>query len=296
MRTLYWLPLLSCMATCCPAVDRLNTYARPEMLVEPAELAPATRDGQFVILDARPQASYGELHVPGSRWVDQTAWAKQFADGDDAVGWSARIGELGIDTKTTVVVYDDAGMKDAARVWWILRYWGVDDVRLLNGGWKGWVAEGHPTSADPPVAVAPTSFQAQAQTARWANMQQVLELLHRDDYQIVDARSTKEHCGIDALNNQRAGSIPGATHLEWSDLMDQDTHRFKSPQELRDRFAQAGIDLDRPMTCHCQSGGRSSVMAFALELMGAREVRNYYRGWSEWGNTPDTPVVTPPSG
>ncbi len=296
MRNLYWLLVISCVAACRPSVEPTNAYARPEMLVEPADLAQAALDGQSVVLDVRSQEAYAQLHVPGARWVDQAAWGKQFGEGDDAALWSARIGELGIEATTTVVVYDDQAMKDAARIWWILRYWGVDDVRLLNGGWTGWVAGAYPTSADPPVAVEPTTFQAQARAARRANMQQVLDLLPGGEYQIVDARSSDEHCGIDALDNQRAGSIPGATHLEWSDLVEKETHRFKSPAQLRALFAQAGIDLDRPVTCHCQSGGRSSVMAFGLELMGARDVRNYYRGWSQWGNAPDTPVVTASNG
>ena len=75
--------------------------------------------------------------------------------------------------------------------------------------------------------------------------------------------------------------------------MNQETHRFKSPHELRELFAQAGIDLKRPTLTHCQSGGRASVMVFALELMGAEHVRNYYRGWSEWGNLDETPIVKP---
>ncbi len=296
MRKLLCLWGIVCLAACRPPVDRANTYPRPELLMEPAELAQPTVAERCVILDARPREAFAEGHVPAARWVDQDAWAKAFGDGEDAAAWSARIGELGIAAATRVVVYDAQGMKDAARIWWILRYWGVNDVCLLNGGWRGWVAGAHPTTAEPPPSAEPSAFQAVAHRARWANLHQVLVLLHHGDAQIVDARSAEEHCGAKALDNQRAGSIPGALHLDWSALVDQDTQRLKSPAQLRELFARAGIDLDRPLTCHCQSGGRSSVMAFALELMGARDVHNYYRGWSEWGNTPDTPIVTAPGG
>lgn len=294
MRKLLWLLVICCGAACRAPVDGLDEYARPEMLIEPADLAASVGGGQWVILDARPQAAFADGHVPTARWVDTDDWAAAFADGGAADEWSGRIGALGIEATTHVVVYDDQRMKDAARIWWILRYWGVDDVRLLQGGWHGWIAGGHPVTAEPPAPVEPSSFQAIAHRARWANLQQVLDLLHGGDAQIVDARSADEHCGVEPLDNQRAGSIPGAIHLEWSELVDQDTHRFQSPGRLRELFAQAGIDLARPLTCHCQSGGRASVMAFALELMGAREVHNYVRGWSEWGNTPDTPIVTSP--
>jgi thiosulfate/3-mercaptopyruvate sulfurtransferase len=124
-------------------------------------------------------------------------------------------------------------------------------------------------------------------------MQQVLELLPGDKLQIVDVRSDDEFCGIDIKENKRGGAIPGAKHLEWSDLIDQESERFKSPEELRGLLDEADIDLDRPMASHCQSGGRASVMAFGLELMGAKEARNYFRGWSEWGNAEHTPVVVP---
>ena len=89
------------------------------------------------------------------------------------------------------------------------------------------------------------------------------------------------------------GAIPGAKHLEWDDLIDSETQRFKLADELSRLFREAGIDPTKPVTTHCQSGGRASVMAFALELMGDDQVRNYYRGWSQWGNESDTPIETP---
>ncbi|MHB8864258.1 MAG: sulfurtransferase [Pirellulaceae bacterium] len=271
-----------------------DAYPRAELLVEPAQLAKPEVIEQFVILDARPAEAYQQEHVPTARWVDHAAWEKAFEEGQDVEGWSKRIGQLGLESDSKVVIYDDQGMKDAARIWWILRYWGLSDVRLLNGGWKTWNAEGFPTSNDVAGTIVPSEFKAEARPERLANKQQVLDLLlDNAGHQVVDARSEKEFCGLDALNNEKAGSIPGAKHLEWSDLVDQQTHRFKSPDDLRTLFEKAGIDLAQPAISHCQSGGRASVMAFALELMGAKDVRNYYRGWSEWGNASDTPVAVP---
>ena len=111
--------------------------------------------------------------------------------------------------------------------------------------------------------------------------------------ELADARSEAEHCGDD-IKAKRGGAIPGAMHLEWKEALDPATHRFKKPEELARLFQQAGIDLHKPTVTHCQSGGRAAVMAFTLELMGADQVSNYYRSWSEWGNDPDTPVVQPP--
>ncbi|WP_439627754.1 sulfurtransferase [Gemmata sp.] len=272
--------------------SRAGDYPRPDLLVEPAALAQPDALKGFVILDARPRAKYEAGHVPGARWVDHADWAKGFGDGRDAAAWSKRIGGLGLTADSRVVVYDDNQAKDAARVWWVLRYWGVKDARLLNGGWVGWEKGKHPTEKAE-AAVTSTEFKAVAAAERLATKDQLLKSLTGDKLQIVDARSEGEFCGIDGMKNARAGAIPGATQLEWIDLIDKDSHRFKSPDELKKLFDGAGIKLDRPTATHCQSGGRASVMAYGLELMGAKDVRNYYKSWSEWGNADDTPVVKP---
>lgn len=274
--------------------SRAGDYPRPDLLVEPSALAkPETLKG-FVILDARTKAKYETGHVPDARWVDHAEWAKSFGDGQDAAGWSKRIGSLGLTADSRVVVYDDNQAKDAARVWWLLRYWGVKDVRLLNGGWVGWEKGKHPTEKAE-ATIKSSEFKAVAAPERMATKDQLLKSLSGDKLQIVDARSEGEFCGIDAMKNKRAGAIPGAKQLEWIDLIEKDSQRFKSPDELKKLFDAAGIKLDRPTATHCQSGGRASVMAYGLELMGAKDVRNYYKSWSEWGNADDTPVVKPES-
>jgi thiosulfate/3-mercaptopyruvate sulfurtransferase len=112
-----------------------------------------------------------------------------------------------------------------------LRYWGVEDVRLLNGGWVGWGKGKHPVET---VEATPVSakFVAKAR-AGLATKDDLLKSLDGGALQIVDARAGGEFCGIDKLNNKRAGAIPGAKQLEWIDLLDRDTHRFKGPGELR---------------------------------------------------------------
>lgn len=267
-------------------------YPRPDLLVEPAALARPEAAKGFVVLDARDRAKYAAGHVPAARWVDHAGWEKGFGDGRDVAGWSKRIGALGLTADSRVVVYDDNFAKDAARVWFILRYWGVTDVRLLNGGWPGWTRAGLPTETAG-ATPAPTAFAAVPATDRLATKDGLLKSLTGGKLQIVDARSEGEFCGTDALKNKRAGAIPGAKQLEWIDLIDKQTRRFKPAAELKALFAAAGIDLARPTATHCQGGGRAAVMAFGLELMGATEVSNYYKSWGEWGNTDDTPVVTP---
>ncbi len=282
-----------CTLLLAPLAARADeAYPKPDLLVEPAALAKSEEAKTFVVLDARSREKYAKGHVPGARWVDHAEWAKGFADGKDADAWGKRIGALGVGADSRVVVYDDNFSKDAARVWWVLRYWGVADVRLLNGGWVAWEKGGHPTETAE-AKPAPVEFVAKAQVGRLATKDDLLKSLDGKTVQIVDARSEKEFCGVEKQANKRFGAIPGATHLEWIDLLEKDTQRFKEPAKLKRLFDGAGLSLDKPTATHCQSGGRAAVMAFGLELMGAKDVSNYYKSWSEWGNADDTPVVTP---
>src|SRR5206468_2590695 len=130
--------------------------------------------------------------------------------------------------------------------------WGVRDVRLLNGGWGGWVKAGGKIEKgeNKPAPVTPNLV---AQTGRLATKADVLAALKGKPGQILDARSIGEHCGM-VEKAKRSGAIPGAIHLEWSDTLDRKTGRFKSAGELARLFKDAGIDPARPATTYCQSG------------------------------------------
>ncbi len=264
-------------------------YPSGKLLVEPAELTELARQRKVVLLDARSRDAYEERHIPGARWVDHDTWAKAFEDGGNGPAWSERIGGLGIGNGATVVVYDDQMSKNAARIWWILRYYGLRDARLLNGGWIAWLKVSLPTEQQVPE-FEPARFESKIRAARLSSTADVLDSLKQGNLRVLDTRSFGEHCGVEKLKNARGGAVPGALHLEWSDLLDEETHRFKSPGELRSLFREAGIELAAPIITHCQSGGRASVMVFGLELMGGKDVKNYYRGWSAWGNSETTPI------
>src|SRR5262249_18465310 len=162
---------------------------------------------------------------------------------------------------------------------------------LLNGGYLGWLKAGGTEEvgrASPSWAV----FRATPRGEVLATKGHVLGLLKSRAEQILDARSEPEHCG-DAGMARRKSHIPGSKNLEWTQVLDRDG-RFLNAPELLNVFRKAGIDPKRPATTYCESGGRSSVLAFAFELAGGRPARNYYRSWSEWGNDPETPIAVPP--
>ncbi|MBY0528510.1 MAG: hypothetical protein K2R98_34285 [Gemmataceae bacterium] len=164
-------------------------------------------------------------------------------------------------------------------------------MRLLNGGWNAWQkVEGKVEKDEPKVTAKQPKLTHQAECH--ATKEHLLKLVDEKKHQIIDARSRGEYCG-EQKSAKQGGTVPGSTHLEWTEVIDKKTQRFKSVDELNELFKQAKIDVNKPTVTFCQSGGRAAVMAFTLELMGGKEVRNYYRSWSEWGNADDTPIFVP---
>lgn len=277
-------------------------YPRSELLLEPFKLKTyleQTDPMLDVIVDCRSRKDFDAGHVPFARWVDAADWAKAFGDGRDAEAWTKRIRALGVDPRIAtqrVIIYDDAMSKDAARVWWILRYWSVPRVMLVNGGWKGLgEVKIKSVKGSTDLGRKESTFVARADSGRLARRDDVLGSLLESTGKptILDCRSIGEHEGKLALGNKRAGAMPRAKHLDWVDLIDKKSQRFKTPKELAALFQAAGVELNQPVITHCQSGGRSSVSAFVLELLGAPTPRNYYPGWAEWGSRDDTPIVKP---
>ena len=275
-----------------PAADNQRT----NMLVDVPELIKSVKSEEtasvFRVIDTRSQKDYEAGHIPFSIRVDVSAWSNDLGTGKDEENLRKRAAKSRIDQDSRVIVYGDDA-REYCRLWWLLRYLGVADVRILNGGWKAWQdAKGPIDSGDAKFNVKIPKEIESLQSGRLATKSQLLEGLKDKRFQIIDARSDKEFCG-EMKTAKRSGSIPGAIHLEWSDLLDSKTQRFKSQDELSKLFENAGIDINKPSVTYCQSGGRASVMAFGLELVGAKNVRNYYKSWAEWGNAEDTPIETP---
>lgn len=258
------------------------TYARPELLVAVDSIADQlATDKAPLLLDARSKEEYAKGHLPGAVWVDVDEWKKAFGDGTDKLGWSKRIGTLGIDGKSPVVVYDGGLTPSAARVWWILTYWGVEEASLLNGGMKAWQAAEHPTVSDV-AEITAKPFKAAPQKDRLVTHEELKKVLSDGDpFKLFDVRTVEEHEG---------GRIATCTHLDWQDLVDKETGKMLPAAELKKLFDKAGYDPKKPAVTYCQSGGRASVMAFALELMGGKEVANYYGSWGEWSQKELSPA------
>jgi len=260
-------------------------------LVTHEELQKRLSDPKLRLLDARTKAEYDEGHIPGAVWVDAKAaqtLAARPGGLTDCASWEAWSAPLGISPQMDVLVYDGKRQLDAARIWWLLRYLGVDRAGLVDGNFPLWQRSGKPVASET-ASVPPQPLKIAFRADRHATRDEVLAVLKKGTIRIVDARSKAEYAGQQKLS-RRAGHIPAACHLEWVELVDNDG-RFLSPDKLRARLGALGIKPGEAVIAHCQGGGRASVNTFALEHLGV-PTRNYYLGWSDWGNTEETPVTT----
>jgi thiosulfate/3-mercaptopyruvate sulfurtransferase len=242
------------------------------------------------LLDARSRADYDRGHAPGALWVDARAaqtLAARAGGLTDRAAWEAWIAPMGIDSKSEVWIFDGARQLEAARLWWLLGYLGVEKVGLIDGNFGLWKAQGRPITTDP-SKVEPRSFPIAFRADRHATRSDVLAALKDGRTAIVDARSKAEYVG-EQKSSKRGGHIPAACRLEWSDLVDKDG-RFLEESATRLKLEAMGVKAGEPIITHCQGGGRASVDAFAFERLGF-PTRNFYLGWSDWGNAIETPVV-----
>jgi thiosulfate/3-mercaptopyruvate sulfurtransferase len=263
------------------------SYPRAELLVDPESLLMLPEETSF--LDTRSEGAFRAGHIPGALSVSASAWSRQFQQSLDPAIWSDLLGSLGLAPDRTVIVYG-SNWTETARVWWILRYWGFEKARIMNGPYSLWVAAGGKPSTEL-LKPARRSITLKP-TNRLMVKDEVLECLKNKSVQILDVRSSAEYGGAVGAAN-KTGCIPGAKNLEWSEFIDSKTQKLKPAKEIQELLRQGAIDTSKPVVTYCQVGARSCVGAFVLEVMGVESVRNYLRGWSEWGNADDTPVAKP---
>ncbi|SHG23640.1 thiosulfate sulfurtransferase [Fodinibius roseus] len=204
--------------------------------------------------------------------------------------------ESGIDNDTTVVLYGDNNNWFAAWAYWLLKYYGHEDVKILDGGRKKWEAEGRELTTDTPDYPATDYTISGVKKEYRAFRQDVEERLNDNDFGLVDVRSPDEFTGKilapPGLNelSQRPGHIPGASNIPWSKAVNEDG-TFKSEEELKEIYENEGITPDKDIISYCRIGERSAHSWFVLnELLEYPSVRNYDGSWTEWGNLIDAPI------
>jgi thiosulfate/3-mercaptopyruvate sulfurtransferase len=258
-------------------------------------------DGSYHLPDAGrdAKAEYAEAHIPGAQFFD----IDEIADTRSALPHMApppekfvsRVRAMGIGDGHRVVVYDQAGIFSAARVWWMFRLFGHRDVAVLDGGLPKWLAEGRPAE-DLPPAPRDRHFVARRDARLVKDVTQVAAALKLGHEQVVDARSPERFAGEapEPREGLRAGHIPGARNVHYRELIDEDG-TLKEPEALRAAFESAGVDLSRPVINTCGSGVTACILSLALERIGHRQHSVYDGSWTEWGAYPDLAIETGPA-
>ena len=218
-------------------------YARPEMLVTTDWLAAHLQDANIRIVDCDNRDAYRRAHVPGAITFRGHHYLKEKEGALSIMGpeqFAETMGALGIGNDTLVIAYDGFSSLYATRFWWALHYYGQTQVKVLNGGWDKWLAEGRPvTMAEPrPPKATFTSRVQEELIARW---DYVRDSINQPGRVLLDVRSDGEWTGENARGTKRGGRIPGAVHLEWLNYIDGKTKEFKPANELRALFEQHGV-------------------------------------------------------
>jgi thiosulfate/3-mercaptopyruvate sulfurtransferase len=246
--------------------------------------------GPVQYLDARDRAAFDAGHVPGALHVPVEEWDKAAKAADigftNTAFWDDAFGRLGLDPAAVGVAYDDGRMTNAARVWFILQYFGAKAV-ILNGGWPVLLsASGLPTAAQPSrggFRVVPGAGSVDVVD------RETLKRQLDGDAHVFDTRTRAEFTGEDTRNRTRAGHLPGARHLPHADLMVNGVVR--PAPALRSMMEEAGFGSGDHIVTHCEGGGRAALAAAAAVRAGYGDVRVYYLSFADWVRDEACPIV-----
>jgi thiosulfate/3-mercaptopyruvate sulfurtransferase len=270
-----------------------GTTPQTSLWIETSELAGRLSDPNLRIIDARPPNDYKQAHIPGA--VNLPAPSTDSLEAN-AMGYPIppeRAEELfraaGINQSSQIVVYDSQGHRFAARIFYVLEFFGHPRVAVLNGGFPKWQSEGRLLTPEEPK-VASGDFKPDTRSSVIATADWVKQNLNKPGVKLVDARSPEEYAGSSA-QGARSGHIPGAVNLEWKRLLNPgDVPTLFEIPELQRLFAGAGVEPTQEVVAYCQSGTRASLIYFALRLLGYPRVRMYDGSWSEWSSSADLPI------
>jgi thiosulfate/3-mercaptopyruvate sulfurtransferase len=275
-------------------------YAHPESLVTTDWVAEHGSDDNVRLVEVDVDtSSYDKGHIAGAVGWDWHSQLQQTVRRDlvNKEDLEKLLGSAGIDNSTTIVLYGDNNNWFAAWGFWQLKYYGHDQVKLMNGGRAKWEAEGKPLTSSP-ANPGSKSYQAKAPNENIrAYRDQVLSKVNAGGISLVDVRAPAEFSGellapenLPQEGAQRGGHIPGAANIPWGQAVAEDG-TFKSADDLQALYGGKGIDGSKETIAYCRIGERSSHTWFVLtQLLGHQNVRNYDGSWTEWGSIVGAPI------
>jgi len=277
----------------------------PKTLVSTEWLHAHLKDPDLRILDGSyylpqmgrdPRAEYDAAHIPNARFFDIDDVSDHGSDLPHMVPpvekFMSRMRAMGVGDGHQVVVYDGMGLFSAARVWWLFKLMGQNNIAVLDGGLPKWQAEGRPVEDLPPV-IRDRHMTVRRQNHMVKDVTQVSAASKLGDYEIIDARSPGRFRGEEPEPRAglRPGHIPGSKNVCFKDLLNAD-QTMKNPVEIRQIFEAAGVDFNKPVITTCGSGVTAAVLSLGLERIGKTDHSLYDGSWSEWGMFPTVPVAT----
>jgi thiosulfate/3-mercaptopyruvate sulfurtransferase len=279
------------------------SYAHPEVLVDTQWVEGHVKDSKVRIaeVDYDPKANYQLGHVPGAVLFD---WRQDINDPVSRNVLSKQAYEdllqrAGVNNDTTLVLYGDFNNWFAAFAFWVFKYYGFKDVRIMNGGRKKWLEEDREVNKDIPNYPKGNLKATDPDKNIRVFLDEVKQSLDaKDRIRMVDVRSPKEFTGeilappeYPTEHAQRGGHIPGAENIPWAQAVNDKDGTFKSADELKKLYESKGITSDKEIIAYCRIGERSSHTWFVLKyLLGYSNVKNYDGSWTEWGNMIANPI------
>ncbi len=245
----------------------------------------------YKFIDLRKPEEYNQGHIKGAVNI----WRTQITDTSFAYGgmmptqiqMETLLGQLGISATDTVVIYDQKAECDAARLWWVLKFYGHQNIKLLNGGLTEWKASDGELTTNKSL-INPTDYQFSDQPDfSILAMFGAIEAQPDEQSLLLDTRGIEEYSGeFHKKGAAYPGHIEDALNLDWSSAVDYSgTQKFLNADELKQLYAATEIDGKKPVITYCHSGVRSAHTLFVLtELLGYRNIKNYDGSWIEWSH------------